>query len=127
MRRLLQAGSRGLVLLLLMFLGSLGLWVAMPLFWLWVGGRVQGASGSLGAAVGVVLLGVIVGIFVAAARAGWLNRRHVEERAARGLPELGRTPLESVMVVCATLALLAFAAWFVLFSGAEPVPLGLPK
>ena len=31
------------------------------------------------------------------------------------------------MVLSAMLALLAFGAWFVLFSGAEPVPLGLPK
>jgi hypothetical protein len=126
-RRLLQAGSRALVLLLLMFLGSLGLWIVMPLFWFWVGGRVQGATHSLGAAFGVVLLGVIASVAVTIPVLGWLNSKHVEERAARGLPPAGRTPLESVMVVSATLALLAFGAWFVLFSGAEPVPLGLPK
>ena len=51
MRRLLQAGSQALILLVLMFFGSLGLWIAMPVFWLWVGGRVQGATQSLGAAL----------------------------------------------------------------------------
>jgi hypothetical protein len=31
------------------------------------------------------------------------------------------------MVVSATVALVAFAVWFFFLSGAEPVPLGLPK
>jgi small-conductance mechanosensitive channel len=123
----MQAGAGLLLLVTLMFLGSLGLWVAMPVFWLWVGGRVQGSTQSLGAAVAVVLVGVIFSIWVAIPLLSWLNRKSVEAREARGLPERGRTPLESVMIVSATLALLAFGAWFLLLAGAEPVPLGLPK
>jgi hypothetical protein len=124
---MMQAGAGALVVLALMFLGSLGLWVVVPVFWLWVGGRVQGATQSLGAAVGVVLIGVLVSIALTVPVLSWLNRKHVEAREARGLPERGRTALESVMIVSATLALLGFGAWFLLFSGAEPVPLGLPK
>jgi small-conductance mechanosensitive channel len=127
MRRLMQAGSSFLLLLTLMFLGSLGLWVVMPVFWLWVGGRVQGATQSLGAAVAVVLIGVVVSIGVAIPLLSWLNRKSIEARESRGLPERGRTPLESVMIVSATLALIGFGVWFILFAGAEPVPLGLPK
>src|SRR5437588_3346318 len=123
----MRAGSGLLLLLTLMFFGSLGLWIAMPVFWLWVGGRVQGATQSLGAAVGVVLLGVIASVVVAVPLLGRLNRRLVEARAARGIPPPGRTPLENVMVFSAMVALVAFGAWFVLFSGAEPVPLGLPR
>lgn len=65
------------LLLGLMFASSLGLWVAVPLLWLFVAGRVQGATGSLGLAVVV--------------------------------------------------ALVVFGVWFFVFSGAEPLPLGLPK
>jgi hypothetical protein len=126
-RRLLRAGWSALLLLALMFLGSVCLWVGVPLGWLWVGGRVQGATGSLGAAFGVALVGVIVSIALLVPVLGRLNGKLLDEREARGVPPQGRTPLESVMIVSASLALVAFAAWFLLFAGAEPVPLGLPK
>src|SRR5436305_15347896 len=100
----MRAGSRVLLLLTLMFLGSLGLWVVMPVFWLWVGGRVDGATQSLGAAVGVVLGGVVVSIALAVPLLSWLNRKGAQAREARGLPERARTPLESVLPVSATLA-----------------------
>jgi len=48
-------------------------------------------------------------------------------RAARGLDDLGRAPLEGVMVVSAFVALALFGVWFFFLSGAEPVPLGLPR
>jgi hypothetical protein len=113
--------------LALMFLGSLGLWVGVPLLWLFVAGRIQGATGSLGAAVGLAMLGVLVSIVAMVPLLRWLGERHAHARLARGLEDLGNAPLEGVIVVSAVVALAAFVVWFFFLSGAEPLPLGLPK
>jgi len=125
--RLVRAGFSAVLLVALMFLGSLGVWVGIPVLWLWVGSRIQGATQSLGAAIGVALLGVVVSILLALPVLSWLSRKHAQIQEARGIAPQGRTALESVMVVSATLALMGFAVWFFLLSGSEPVPLGLPK
>jgi riboflavin transporter FmnP len=114
-------------LLLMMFIGSLGLWVGAPVLWLWIGGRVQGATGSVGAAIGVILVGFVLNVLLAVPVLAWLSRHHADARAARGLDDLGRAPLEGVMVVSATIAAVVFAIWFFFLAGAEPIPLGLPK
>ena len=126
-RGVARAGSSTVLLLMLMFVGSLGLWVGAPVLWLWIGGRVQGGTGSVGAAIAVILVGFVATVFLAVPVLGWLSRRHAEARAARGLDDLGRAVLEGVMVVSATIAAVVFAIWFLFFAGAEPVPLGLPK
>jgi hypothetical protein len=88
---------------------------------------VQGATGSLGAAIAVILVGFVVTVLLAVPVLAWLAGRHAEARAARGLDDLGRAALEGVMVVSATIAAVLFAIWFLFLAGAEPVPLGLPK
>jgi hypothetical protein len=115
------------LLFALMLAGSLGLWIGVPLAWLVIAGQVQYATGSLGAAIGVALLGVIVSIVLAVRVLHWLARMHNAARTARGLEDLGWAPLEGVMAISAVLAVVAFLAWFLLFAGAEPLPLGLPK
>jgi hypothetical protein len=122
-----RRGASVVLLLALMFLGSLGLWIGIPLAWFWVGGRVQGATHSLGLAVGVVLLGVVVSIVAFVPALGWLNHKHAQARVARGLEDYGSVTLEGVLVVSAVLALVAFGLWFFVLSGAEPIPLGEPK
>jgi uncharacterized membrane protein YbhN (UPF0104 family) len=115
------------LLLALMFASSLGLWIGVPLLWLFVAGRVQGATGSLGAAVAVALAGVVVSVLAAVRALSWLAHRHAAARAARGLEDYGWAPLEGVLVTSTVIALAAFGVWFFFFSGAEPLPLGLPK
>lgn len=110
-----------------MCLASLVLWVGVPLLWFWIAGRVQGATGSIGAAIAVALVGFVVSVLLFVPLLGWLGRRHAEARAARGLDDLGRAALEGVVVVTAGVAVVGFAVWFLFFAGAEPVPLGLPK
>jgi hypothetical protein len=88
---------------------------------------VQGATGSLGAALGLALLGLVVSIVFAVRLLHWLARMHNAARVERGLEDLGWAPLEGVMAVSAVVALVTFVAWFLLFSGTEPLPLGLPK
>ena len=124
-RRGTRAGTA--FLFLLMCLASLTLWVGVPVLWLWIGGRIQGATNSVGAAVGAALVGFVVTALLFVPLLGWLGRRHAEARARRGLDDLGRAALEGVVVVSAGIAAVAFAIWFLFLAGAEPVPLGLPK
>lgn len=111
----------------LMLAASLALWFGAPAGWLWVGGRIDGLTHSLGAAVLLALLGMIVTVLVALRVLHWIARMHAAAREARGLDDLGFAPLEGVMVLSAVVAIVAFAVWFLGFSGSEPVPLGLPK
>ena len=123
-----RGGSRATTgfLFLLMCVASLGLWVGVPVLWLWVGGRVQGATGSVGPAIGIAFVGLVITVLLFVPLLGWLGRRHAEARAARGADDLGRAALEGVLVVSAAIAAVLFAIWFLFFAGAEPVPLGLP-
>ena len=109
----------------LMFIGGVGLWIGVPVAWLFVAGRLQGATHSLGAALGVALLGLVVSVVLAMPVLHWLARKHNAAREARGLEDLGWAPLEGVMVLSAFLALIAFGVWFFFLAGAEPLPLNL--
>jgi hypothetical protein len=124
-RRLLLLSSSGLVLLVMMFVGSLVLWLGVPVAWLWIGSQVEGATRSLGAALAVAILGVTASIVVILPALGWLNSVHEELRVARGFESHGQTALEAVLVVSAAVALVAFGVWFFVFSGSSPVPLNL--
>ena len=123
----LREGARGVtsaaLLLALMFAGSLGLWIGVPVLWFYVAGQIQGATDSLGAAVGVALLGMVVSVVLAMPVLHWLARMHNAAREARGLENLGWAPLEGVMAVSATLAIVAFVVWFFFLAGAEPLPI----
>lgn len=101
------------------------LWVGVPLGWLYVGSQVQGKTHSLGTAVAVMMVGVLVSALAIVAVLGWLNRKHVELREARGLAPRGHTALEAVMTVSAGIALVSFGVWFLLFAGSSPLPTGL--
>lgn len=125
MRQLLRTGSSALLLLLIMFLGSLVLWVGIPVGWLYLGSQVQGATNSAGAAFGLVIVGILASIALVVPALGWLNRKHVELREARGLESHGNTALEAVLVVSAGLAVLSFSIWFFFFAGTSPIPLNL--
>src|SRR3954470_228620 len=109
-------------MLAMMFLGSLVLWVGLPLGALFVGSHVQGATRSVGAAVVAMAAAVAVGIFAVVPLLGFLNRKHMEVRAARGLDTYGQAPLEGILVVSAMLAVAGFAVWFLFFAGTEPLP-----
>ena len=125
MRKLVRAGSSAVLMLLMMFVGSLVMWVGIPVGWLYVGSQVQSETNSIGAALGVMALGVAVSLFVVVPLLGWLNRKHAHLREARGLESYGQAPLEAVLVVSAGVALVVFGLWFFLLSGSEPLPFQL--
>jgi hypothetical protein len=124
-RRALRTGLSGALLVLIMLLGSLVLWIGVPVGWLYVGSQVQGATSSLGAALGVMMLGVLVSVGALVAALAWLNAKHGELRVSRGLEDHGQTALEAVMTVSAGVAVVGGGAWFFLFSGSSPLPAGL--
>jgi hypothetical protein len=123
-RRLLLASESTALLVLIMFVGSLVLWVGVPVGWLWVGSQLQ-ASSSLTTAVGAMMIGMLLTIAALVAGLGWLNRKHVELQEARGLPESETTALELVLVVSAVVAVIGFFVWFFGFSGSSPIPLNI--
>ena len=125
MRKFLQLGSSGLVLMLIMLIGGLVLWVGIPLAWLWIGSQIQAATGSLGAAVGAMMVGVVASIVLMIPVLGWLSNKHRSLLVARGQPDNGHLALEVVLVASATIAVVLFGAWFLLFAGSSPIPIGI--
>jgi heme/copper-type cytochrome/quinol oxidase subunit 2 len=120
MRNVLRAGASGLILLVLMLGAGIVLWVGVPLGWLYVGGRVQGATNSLGVALLVMMVGVLASIGAIVPFLAWLNRKHIDLREARGLESHGATALEAVMTVSAVIAVVAFVIWFFIIAGPGP-------
>jgi len=117
---LLRAGGSALILVVLMLGGGLLLWVGVPVAWLYIGSQVQAATDSLGAALGTVFVGSIASIVTIVWALGWLNRKHVELRDARGLETQRQTALEAVMTVSAIVAVVAFCFWFFILQGPGP-------
>jgi heme/copper-type cytochrome/quinol oxidase subunit 2 len=120
MRNLLRTGGSGVLLLLIMLGGGLLLWVGVPVAWLYAGSQVQGKTGSLGAALAVMSVGVLVSIFAIVPALSWLNAKHIELREARGLESHGNTALEAVMTVSAIVAVVGFCIWFFVIEGPGP-------
>ena len=125
MRELLRTGVGAVLVVLIMFIGSLVLWIGTPLLWLWVGSQIQGATASLGTALGAMFIGVVVTIAVLAAVLVKLCNVYRANCVARGLDDPGHFVLEGVLVVSAGITLAAFVVWFFFFAGASPVPVGI--
>jgi len=124
-RDLLRTGVGATLVLLIMLIGSLVLWIGTPLLWLWVGSQVQGATSSLGTALGVSFIGVVATIMLLAGILAKLSNVYQANRRSRGLQDTGHYVLEAVLVVSAGITLAAFVIWFFLFAGASPVPVGI--
>ena len=125
MRELIRTGADALLTVAIMFIGSLGLWLGTPFLWLWVGSQIQGSTESIGLALLVMGVGVLVTVFVAAKLLSRLSQVHRSVAIARGHEDPGHRMLESVMITTAGIAIVAFGVWFLLFAGASPVPLGM--
>jgi hypothetical protein len=109
------------LLLALEALGSVVMWAGIPLAWLWIGGRVYSASGSLGLDLATAFLGFVLTLFLALAGlrrvdAGWISLRR------RAGYEQKEGALSQIVTVSATLALVLFMAWYYLFSHAYVIP-----
>ncbi len=125
MRARLRSGGGAALVVLIMFIGSLGLWVGTPLLWLWVGSQIQGATQSLGTALGAMFVGVLFTITLLATLLAKLSDFYRANCLARGQNDPGHLVLEAVLVVSAGLTLAGFVIWFFFFAGASPVPIGI--
>ncbi len=125
MRELLRTGTGALLAVMIMFLGSLGLWLGTPLVWLWIGSQVDGDTSSLSLALLVMGAGVLLTVWAATKLLSALSNRYRKNRIALGLPDPGHGPLEAVLVASAGVATVIFSVWFLLFAGASPVPIGI--
>ena len=101
------------------------LWIGTPLLWLWVGSQLQGATNSLGLAMGVMFVGVVFTIGALATLLSRLSNFYRTNCLARGREDPGHIVLEGVLVVSAGVTLVAFVIWFFLFAGVDPLPIGL--
>ena len=122
--RELVAGPASAALVLVMLAGCLCLWIGVPLAWLWIGSQVQSTL-SLGTALMVTMLGIILTIFALVIVLGWLNRWHAELQQRRDRPTSGSSALEVMLVSSAGVAVVGFGIWFFGFAGASPVPLNI--
>ena len=121
--REIMGGPASAMLVLLMLAGCLFLWVGVPLGWLWIGSQVQ-SSASLGTALMVTMLGILLSIIALVSVLSWLNRRHADLLERRNKP-LGASALEVILVSSAGLAVVGFGIWFFGFAGASPLPLNI--
>jgi len=125
MRELLRTGTGAALVLVIMFTGSLVLWIGAPLLWLWVGSQIEGSTASIGAAVGATFFGAVLTIILIAAVLAKLSNVYRANCLSRGRDDPGHFVLEVVLVVSAGLALFAFVIWFFFLAGAEPLPIGI--
>jgi hypothetical protein len=125
MRSVLRSGTAALLVVAIMFIGSLGLWVGTPLLWLWVGSQIQGATQSLGTALAAAFIGVVVTVTAVASLLSRLSDVYRANCLARGLSDPGPVVLEGVLVVSAGLTIAVFVIWFFFLAGTSPVPIGI--
>ena len=124
MRDLLRTGAGAILVVLIMLIGSLVLWIGAPLLWLWLGSQIEGATSSLGGSIAAAFLGAVLTIVLVAGLLSKLSNVYRANRRARGLDDPGHFVLEVVLVISASVALVAFVVWFLFLAGAEPLPLG---
>lgn len=133
--RTLARAPAAILLLVLMALGSVILWIGIPVGWLYLASRlVDSSQPTLGPYV-LVIFGIPVTMFVFGKLLFTLDRvfervtgrtsetdfRPPWLRSMRGERTVSRriTVLEGVMIVSVSVALLAFAVWFFLFAGSS--------
>ena len=95
------------------------LWGPQPAAWLWVGGQVQGATGSVEPAIVVAFAGMLFTLFLTLVIVKWLDHAWRLVRRAAGHPQTEGL-VERVFVVSAGIALLIFSFWFLIIAGPGP-------
>ena len=124
-----------IVLILLMAVGSVFLWIGIPVGWVWIASRtVQSSQPSLGPYV-LVLLATPLSMWIWGKFLFRLNEVYSRvtgqthevraqlpwHRSMRGERVVSRptTVLDLVMIVSVSVALLAFGIWFFFFAGSS--------
>jgi hypothetical protein len=123
----------------LMAIGSVVLWIGVPLGWIWLASNIVDSSEPSMTPYVMVLVGIPLTMVVVGKGLSQLNRVYGEvtgttptvrvvmpwQRSLRDDRNAGhpRTVLDVVMVCSVTVALVLFAVWFFLFAGSSiPTP-----
>jgi hypothetical protein len=97
----------------------LTLWGPQPAAWLWVGGHVQGWTGSVEPAITVAFAGMLLTLFLTLVAVKRLDHAWRLVRRAAGHKQVDGL-VERVFVVSAGLALAIFSFWFLIIAGPGP-------
>jgi hypothetical protein len=125
----------GALLILLMAVGSVALWLAIPVGWIYVASKLVSSSQPTMGPYVLVLVGIPVSMVIMGKLLAKLNRVYGEvtgttskvrvrmpwHRSMRGERDGAppRTVLDVVMVASVSVALLCFGVWFFLFAGSS--------
>ena len=132
----MRTAARGTVaalLVVVMAVGSILMWIGVPVFWLWLASRIADSSQpSIGLYL-LVLVGIVVSMALVGKGLGILNHIHMgmtgtlpekrEQtiwlRSMRAEREINRQTgvLGIVMAWSVSVAMLVFGIWFFLFAG----------
>jgi hypothetical protein len=101
--------------------GAVLMWAPIPLAWLWIGGRVYSATGSLAADGFVAFAGFVASVLALL----WFLRRidvlWIALRRRAGY-EQEDGALSEVVAISGALGIVCFFAWYYLFSHAYVLP-----
>jgi hypothetical protein len=97
----------------------LTLWGPQPIAWLWVGGQVQGWTGTVEPAILVAFLGMLATLFFTLVLVKRLDHAWRLVRRAAGHPQT-EGAVERVFVISAGIAVVLFSFWFLVIAGPGP-------
>jgi hypothetical protein len=117
---------------------ALGIGLSVPLFWVWIGSKIQGAGSDTvnSSTAAVIFAGIVVTYLVLLFIAGWIQAgggssedrsppRYPWNRSMRDEPyrpgERKLSPIESAFVFTTVVVSGAFMLWFFVFAG-SPLP-----
>ncbi len=125
-------GGTAALLVLVMAVGSVLMWIGVPVFWLWLASRLADSSQPSAGLYLLVLGGIVASMAIVGKALGTVNRLHMELtgtlpqkreqtiwlRSMRAERELNREHgvLGLVMVWSVSVALVLFGVWFFLFA-----------
>jgi hypothetical protein len=123
------------VVLLLMAVGSILLWLAIPVGWVWIASQIVDSSQPSFGPYLLILFAVPISMYLAGKALFRLDHVYARltgreeevrlqmpwHKSMRGERESGHKPtvLEAVMIVSVSLALLSFGFWFFVFAGSS--------
>jgi hypothetical protein len=122
------------LLVLAMAVGSVLMWLGVPLGLIWVASKLADTPNPSMGPYLLVIVGLPIGMALIGKGLGWLNRLHIRltgaevdeyrpgwTRSLRGERQPARSGgvLDKVMIVSVAFALLVFAVWFFGFAGSS--------
>jgi len=102
-------------------LGALLMWVPIPLAWLWIGGRVYSATGSLLADASVAFFGFLASVLLVVYVLRRVDLVWIALRRSAG-HEQTEGALSEVVTISGAFGLVGFWCWYYLFSHAYVMP-----